>query len=155
MTRAVLPCLSHAEARRAADARAAEELLGGARRRRRRASALGPGRAPLRARGVRRVQTDSRAAGAETAETAETGAETPRNLDEHLDAEIASPSYACSTAPVGETRIEPILSRDPAARVDAVAGEADARGGAALVPRAARDGARGDEDADAFEDSED
>ena len=126
MTRAVLPCLSHAEAKvRDVAARAAEELLEAARRRRRRGDA-GPGRAPLRARGVRRVQTDSRAAGAETGETAETGAETPRNLDEHLDAEIASPSYALDAEIAsGETLPdpEPILSRDPA-RVDAVAGEA-------------------------------
>ena len=123
MTRAVLPCLSHAEAKvRDVAARAAEELLEAAR------AAAAAGTLDLDAllsalAACAGVQTDSRAAGAETAETAEIGAETPRNLDEHLDAEIASPSYALDAS--GETLPdpEPILSRDPA-RVDAVAGEA-------------------------------
>ena len=126
MTRAVLPCLSHAEAKvRDVAARAAEELLEAAR------AAAAAGTLDLDAllsalAACAGVQTDSRAAGAETGETAETGAETPRNLDEHLDAEIASPSYALDAEIAsGETLPdpEPILSRDPA-RVDAVAGEA-------------------------------
>ena len=117
MTRAVLPCLSHAEAKvRDVAARAAEELLEAAR------AAAAAGTLDLDAllsalAACAGVQTDSRAAGG-------TGAETPRNLDETCDAEIASPSSTLDAS--RETEFlspEPILSRDPA-RVDAVAGEA-------------------------------
>ena len=105
MTRAVLPCLSHAEAK-VRDVRRARRgaARGGARRRRR--GDAGPGRAPLRARGVRRSADGLRLPPASlTAETAETGAETPRNLDGHLQpAEQASPS-SLSTPPAKPFRI--------------------------------------------------
>ncbi len=117
MTRAVLPCLSHAEAKvRDVAARAAEELLEAAR------AAAAAGTLDLDAllsalAACAGVQTDSRAAGG-------TGAETPRNLDETFDAEIASPSSTLDASRETEfLNPEPILSRDPA-RVDAVAGEA-------------------------------
>ena len=118
MTRAVLPCLSHAEAKvRDVAARAAEELLEAAR------AAAAAGTLDLDAllsalAACAGVQTASRAAGG-------TGAETPRNLDlSTFDAEIASPSSALDASRETEfLHPEPILSRDPA-RVDAVAGEA-------------------------------
>ena len=118
MTRAVLPCLSHAEAKvRDVAARAAEELLEAAR------AAAAAGTLDLDAllsalAACAGVQTASRAAGG-------TGAETPRNLDlSTFDAEIASPSSALDASRETEClHPEPILSRDPA-RADAVAGEA-------------------------------
>ena len=117
MTRAVLPCLSHAEAKvRDVAARAAEELLEAAR------AAAAAGTLDLDAllsalAACAGVQTASRAAGG-------TGAETPRNLDETFDAEIASPSSTLDASRETEfPNPEPILSRDPA-RADAVAGEA-------------------------------
>ena len=117
MTLAVLPCLSHAEAKvRDVAARAAEELLEAAR------AAAAAGTLDLDAllsalAACAGVQTASRAAGG-------TGAETPRNLDETFDAEIASPSSTLDASRETEfPNPEPILSRDPA-RADAVAGEA-------------------------------
>ena len=121
MTRAVLPCLSHAEAKvRDVAARAAEELLEAARRRRR--GDAGPD-ALLSALAACAGGRRTSAPPAPRPPRPPRSAPRLRGVDEHLDAEIASPSYALDAS--GETLPdpEPILSRDPA-RVDAVAGEA-------------------------------
>ena len=157
MTRAVLPCLSHAEAkvRDVARARRRGAARGGARRRRR--GDAGPGRAPLRARGVRRSAD---------------GLPRRRRRDRRDRRDRRRDSAESRRASRRRNRIAVVRSRrrnrlwrnpsgsraDPEPRPGARGcrrRRGDARGGAALVPRAARDGARGDEDADAFEDSED